>query len=109
MMVEAPPTTPTTPALARLVPPNPKDPRGSAVERRMRAALAADPGLAGLFADEATLRLGPLGPTPRVDLLWAAGKVVFELDGAEHERDPTYAADRHRDYECSWQATWCCA
>ena len=32
-------------------------------------------------------------------MLWRGGRIVVELDGAEHERDPTYAADRHRDYE----------
>ena len=85
----------------RLVPPQPvsKGPIGSAVEKRMRAALAADPEIAGLFDDEVTLSLGLLGPTPRVDLLWREGKVVVELDGPEHERNPTYAADRNRDYE----------
>ena len=85
----------------RLIPPLPltKSPVGSAVERRMRAALAADRELAGLFDDEVTVSLGPLGPTPRVDLLWREGKIVAELDGMEHERNPTYAADRHRDYE----------
>ena len=45
-----------------------------------------------------TLRLAP-GVTPRVDLLWAQGKIVVELDGAEHERGLTYGTDRHRDYE----------
>ena len=73
--------------------------RGSAVERRMREALRAAPDLSGLFEDEVMLQLGPLGPTPRVDLLWRGGKVVVELDGFEHERHPTYGADRHRDYE----------
>jgi hypothetical protein len=72
---------------------------GSAIERRMRAALQAAPDLAGLFEDEVTLQLGALGPTPRVDLVWRDGKVVVELDGSEHERDPNYGADRHRDYE----------
>lgn len=65
----------------------------------MRDALAADRELAGLFENEITVKLGPLGPTPRVDLLWRDGKVVVELDGAEHERDPNYGADRHRDFE----------
>jgi very-short-patch-repair endonuclease len=65
----------------------------------MREALQAAPDLAGLFEDEVTLQLGALGPTPRVDLLWRDGKVVVELDGPEHERDPNYGADRHRDYE----------
>jgi very-short-patch-repair endonuclease len=65
----------------------------------MREALHAAPDLAGLFEDEVTLQLGPLGLTPRVDLLWRSGKVVVEIDGPEHERDPNYGADRHRDYE----------
>ena len=90
--------SPPVSALSRLAPQPTAGPRGSTVERRMRVALAADPDLVGLFADEVTLRLGPAF-TPRVDLLWAEGKVVVELDGAEHERDPAYGADRHRDYE----------
>lgn len=73
--------------------------RGSTVERRMREALAADSELTGLLENEVTVSLGPLGPTPRVDLLWREGKIVVELDGPEHERDPNYGADRHRDYE----------
>ena len=73
--------------------------RGSVIEKRMRRALAADHELAGLFEDEVVLKLGPLGPTPRVDLLWRVGKVVVELDGTEHERDLAYGADRHRDFE----------
>ena len=89
------------PPTARLVPslPSASQPGGSATEKRMRAALAAAPDLTGLFADEAVVPLGLFGPTPRVDLLWRDGKVVVELDGTEHERNPTYAADRHRDYE----------
>jgi Protein of unknown function (DUF559) len=87
-------------ALQRLIlPSSDMASRGSAVERRMREALRAAPDLAGLFEDEITLQLGALGPTPRVDLLWRDGKVIVELDGPEHERDPNYGADRHRDYE----------
>jgi hypothetical protein len=88
------------PAARRLILPSSDiSSRGSAIERRMREALRAAPDLAGLFEDEVTLQLGALGPTPRVDLLWRDGKVVVELDGSEHERDPNYGADRHRDYE----------
>jgi very-short-patch-repair endonuclease len=65
----------------------------------MREALRSAPDLAGLLDDEVTLQLDPLDPTPRVDLLWRDSKIVVELDGAEHDRDPDYAADRHRDYE----------
>lgn len=88
------------PAVTRPVePPKDQGPSGSVIEKRMRKALAADLELAGLFEDEVTMKLGPLGPTPRVDLLWREGRVVVELDGAEHERDPNYGADRHRDFE----------
>jgi hypothetical protein len=92
--------SPVEPAARRLILPcSDIASRGSGVERRMREALRAAPDLADLFEDEITLRLGALGPTPRVDLLWRDGKVVVELDGPEHERDPNYGADRHRDYE----------
>jgi hypothetical protein len=93
------PPPPAAPAAERLIPRGAQGVRGSAVEQRMRLALRADPALADLFEDEVTLQLSPLGPTPRVDLLWRAGRVVVELDGAEHARDPNYGADRHRDYE----------
>lgn len=97
VFVERPPSEPV---FQRLMPQNAAMAlRGSAVERRMREALRAAPDLSGLFEDEVMLQLGPLGPTPRVDLLWRGGKVVVELDGFEHERHPTYGADRHRDYE----------
>jgi hypothetical protein len=92
--------SPVGPAARRLIlPPSDIASRGSAIERRMREALRAAPDLAGLFEDEITVQLGALGLTPRVDLLWRDGKVVVELDGPEHERDPNYGADRHRDYE----------
>jgi hypothetical protein len=86
------------PAASRLLPPS-SGPRGSAAERRLRLGLRAEPDLAELFEDEVTVQIGPLGPAPRVDLLWRDGRIVVELDGPEHERDPNYGADRHRDYE----------
>jgi hypothetical protein len=92
--------SPVEPAARRLILPSPAiTSRGSAIERRMREALRAAPDLTGLFEDEVTLQLDALGLTPRVDLLWREGRVVVELDGGEHERDPNYGADRHRDYE----------
>jgi Protein of unknown function (DUF559) len=92
--------SPVEPAVRRLIPPSTSImSRGTAVERRIREALRSTPDLTGLFEDEVTLQLGALGPTPRVDLLWRDGKVVVEIDGAEHERYPNYGADRHRDYE----------
>jgi hypothetical protein len=92
--------SPVEPAVRRLILPSSDIvSRGSAIERRMREALRAAPDLGGLFEDEVSLQLGTLGQAPRVDLLWRDGKVVVELDGPEHERDPNYGADRHRDYE----------
>ena len=97
LTVERPPATQ---ALRRVIAPAAaRAASGSDSEQRMRAALENTRDLAGLFEAEITLNLGPLGPTPRVDLLWREGKIVVELDGAEHERGLTYAADRHRDYE----------
>ncbi len=70
------------PALHRLLPPLELETlRGSAIEKRMREALRADGELSGLFDDEVTLSLGPLGPSPRVDLLWRVGKIV--VSGAQ--------------------------
>ena len=86
-----PPREITSPAMEAL--------RGSRLERRLRGALAVDPHLNGLFEPEIVLDLGPMLAAPRVDMVWRNGKVVVELDGREHEREPTYAADRHRDYE----------
>ena len=99
------------PALHRLLPPLELETlRGSAIEKRMREALRADGELSGLFDDEVTLSLGPLGPSPRVDLLWRVGKIVVELDGAEHGRDPKlWRGPSSRFTNFSWQATSCCA
>jgi very-short-patch-repair endonuclease len=37
--------------------------------------------------------------SPKVDLLWAEGRLVIELDGEEHRGRRAYRDDRHRDYE----------
>jgi very-short-patch-repair endonuclease len=70
----------------------------SLIEQRMAAALARDAELAPLFAFNRTIRT-VRGSLPRVDLVWAEGRLVVELDGAEHSACPKYMADRHRDYE----------
>jgi hypothetical protein len=71
----------------------------SETEIRVAAAITADAELAPLFAFNQTVRT-VRGTAPRVDLLWAEGKLVVELDGfADHGQFHAFAADRHRDYE----------
>jgi very-short-patch-repair endonuclease len=70
----------------------------SEVEQKMEAALRRDPELGPLFVCNETVSISGFG-SPRVDLLWRDGRVVVELDGPEHQDDPTFGHDRHRDYE----------
>ena len=89
----------TEPVQARFIPRGPRPHHASLVEQRVEAALSRDPELAPLFiCNQIAPILGP-GTPPRVDLLWREGKVVVELDGPEHQGNPNFAADRHRDYE----------
>ncbi len=71
----------------------------SDVERRLARALRADAELAPLFSFNQfvdTMR----GSRPKVDLLWAEGRLVVELDGfASHGNRAAFMYDRHRDYE----------
>jgi very-short-patch-repair endonuclease len=69
------------------------------VEQRVEAALRRDAELAPLFVCNEVVPLRGYGLQPRVDLLWREGRVVVELDGPEHQLDPKFAGDRHRDYE----------
>ncbi len=71
----------------------------SATERRVAAALAHDPELAGLFTCNAAVPVGAWGGQARVDLLCSRHRVVVELDGPEHRGEPAFGNDRHRDYE----------
>lgn len=68
----------------------------SAAEMRLHRLIRADAELAPLFAYN---RVVPDLPRlkPRVDLLWAAGRVVVEIDGPEHRAAARYRADRQRD------------
>ena len=69
----------------------------SAVELQLGRAIQADPELGHLFGfnlsvvDAALLRA-------KVDLLWRTGRVVVEVDGAEHRTAVKYRADRDRDH-----------
>jgi very-short-patch-repair endonuclease len=71
----------------------------SVIEQRLAKALEADTELSSLFHFNKpidTLR----GSRPKVDLVWAAGRLVVELDGYEsHGNRAAFMYDRHRDYE----------
>jgi very-short-patch-repair endonuclease len=65
----------------------------------MEAALQRDVELGPLFSCNETVSIRGFDSPPRVDLLWRAGRVVVELDGPDHQENPKFANDRHRDYE----------
>jgi len=97
----APPASPPSPATTGpwLVPwqgsPHPL----SATEQLLAQRLAADPELAPLFGFNLPVTTRA-GRCYRVDLLWAAGRLVVELDGyPDHARFDKFLTDRQRDYE----------
>jgi very-short-patch-repair endonuclease len=87
------------PAQARFIVSHSRAHHASAIEQRIEAALQRDPELAPLFSCNQIVPVGGFGLQPRVDLLWREGRVVVELDGPEHQSDPNFANDRHRDFE----------
>ena len=72
-------------------------PRSDA-EKALASALANRPWAAGA-AFNRTLTVGPLRAQYRVDVLWKAARVVLEVDGPEHRREPKFSRDRRRDAE----------
>jgi very-short-patch-repair endonuclease len=87
------------PAQARFITPRSRAHHASAIEQRIEAALRRDPELGPLFSCNEVVPIDGFGLQPRVDLLWREGRVVVELDGPEHQSEPNFANDRHRDYE----------
>jgi very-short-patch-repair endonuclease len=87
------------PAPTRFIAARTRAHHASAIEQRVEAALRRDLELSPLFSCNETVPIDGFGPQPRVDLLWREGRVVVELDGPEHQGDPNFANDRHRDYE----------
>jgi len=67
-------------------------------EHRLAAALRQDADLHTLFSFNCRVRT-IYQSEPIVDLLWAEGRVVVEVDGESHRQADQYAADRHRDFE----------
>ncbi|MGX7744274.1 endonuclease domain-containing protein [Rhodopseudomonas parapalustris] len=86
------------PLQTRFIAPSGRAHHLSLIEQRVEAALLRDGELASLFMCNQSVAIDGYG-TPRVDLLWRDGRVVVELDGPEHQSDPNFANDRHRDYE----------
>jgi very-short-patch-repair endonuclease len=70
----------------------------SAIEQRLSKMIEADAELMSKFVFNARIEDVSL-KSPKVDLLWAKGRVVIELDGDEHRGRRAYRDDRHRDYE----------
>jgi very-short-patch-repair endonuclease len=70
----------------------------SLIEQRLSKMIEADAELTSKFVFNACVEHVSL-KSPKVDLLWAEGRLVIELDGAEHRGRRAYRNDRHRDYE----------
>jgi very-short-patch-repair endonuclease len=70
----------------------------SLIEQRLSKMIEADVELTSKFVFNARVEDVSL-KSPKVDLLWAEGRLVIELDGAEHRGRRAYGDDRHRDYE----------
>lgn len=70
----------------------------SSCEASLAEALAADSELAPLFSAGQTVET-IYRNRYTVDFFWPHGRVVVELDGADHLEPQKYAADRRRDFE----------
>jgi very-short-patch-repair endonuclease len=86
------------PARTRFIEARARAHHASAIEQRVEAAVRRDSELGPLFLCNETVAVQGFG-SPRVDLLWREGGVVVELDGPDHQVDPKFTNDRHRDYE----------
>jgi very-short-patch-repair endonuclease len=71
----------------------------SETEQRLEKALRADDELAQLFGCNQFVQTVH-GSRPKVDFVWAHGRLVVELDGyGSHGNRAAFMYDRHRDYE----------
>jgi very-short-patch-repair endonuclease len=74
--------------------PHPQSP----IEQRLSRMISTDTELAPKFTFNTRVE-DVRGQWPKVDLLWAEGRVVIEFDGPEHRARRAFRDDRHRDYE----------
>ena len=75
-----------------------KPAKNSEAEQSLYTALTADHELQSLFSYNQKVTT-ITGQVPRVDVLWASGKLVIEIDGQEHRGPKAFGQDRRRDYE----------
>lgn len=87
------------PVAERFIAPRSQAHPASEAERRVEAALAKDPELTGLFSGNEIVQVAGHGQQPRVDLVCRRHRIVVEIDGPEHQANPKFRRDRHRDYE----------
>jgi very-short-patch-repair endonuclease len=79
---------------------------GSEAEIKLHRRICADAELAPLFSFNQLITTQH-GMTPRVDLVWAAGKLVIEVDGhRDHSRLAKFCHDRERDYQLFVSGYW---
>jgi hypothetical protein len=84
------------PSVSLLLPPVHGRPHPqSAIEQRLSKMIEADDELMSKFVFNARVEDVSL-KLPKVDLLWAEGRLVIELDGDEHRGRRAYRDDRHR-------------
>lgn len=72
--------------------------RRSDAECALFAVLTEDVQLRSLFAFNQPVRT-VFGSQPIVDVLWAAGRLVIEIDGRDHRGQQKFEKDRERDLE----------
>ena len=70
----------------------------SPAEAKLARALLNDAELSPLFSANQSVET-IFKNRPTVDLLWADGRVVVEVDGDDHREPQKFAADRRRDFE----------
>jgi very-short-patch-repair endonuclease len=98
LMAASTTTTSAVPPTIDLSPIEGQPAKHSDAEQHLYQALTSDAELRPLFAYNQRVQTSA-GTSPRVDLLWEAGKLVIEVDGPDHRRARQFANDRVRDLE----------
>jgi very-short-patch-repair endonuclease len=70
----------------------------SEAEKRLYLHLTQDDELGALFSYNQPIPTA-FDTEPRVDLVWHGGRLVVEIDGADHRKHHRFCDDRVRDYE----------